>query len=46
MTYLLFPQHPYWIMTRPAPVRDQYVRRLARAIEWGFSTEAMDDRSR
>lgn len=36
-TYLLFPPHPYWIMTRPAPVREHYERRLARAIEWGFA---------
>jgi uracil-DNA glycosylase family 4 len=38
-TYLLFPKHPYWIMTRPAPERQEYVRRLARAIEWGFASE-------
>ncbi len=35
MTYLLFPPHPYWIMTRPKPFRDQYVELLAHAIEWG-----------
>ncbi len=40
LTYLLFPPHPYWIMTRPAPVREQYVRRLARAIEWSFAEGA------
>ncbi len=34
-TYLIFPQHPYWIMTRPERDREQYIRRLARAIEWG-----------
>ena len=34
--HLLFPPHPYWIMTRPAPLREQYERTLARAIEWGF----------
>jgi uracil-DNA glycosylase family 4 len=39
LTYLLFPPHPYWIMTRPAPEREKYVRRLARAIEWGFAAE-------
>lgn len=38
LPYLLFPQHPYFIMTRPLSVRDDYVRRLARAIEWGFTT--------
>ena len=36
VTHLLFPPHPYWIMTRPAPEREKYMRRLARAIEWGF----------
>jgi DNA polymerase len=35
---LLFPQHPYFIMTRPLAVREHYERRLARAIEWGFTT--------
>jgi len=38
LPYLLFPQHPYFIMTRPLAVRDHYERRLARAIEWGFTT--------
>jgi uracil-DNA glycosylase family 4 len=37
-TYLLFPKHPYHIMTRSAPERELYIRRLARAIEWGFAT--------
>lgn len=36
--YLLFPPHPYFIMTRPADVRDDYERRIARAIEWSFMT--------
>ncbi|WP_342314588.1 uracil-DNA glycosylase [Mycobacterium avium subsp. hominissuis] len=35
---LLFPPHPYWIMTRPPAVREHYERTLARAIEWGFTT--------
>lgn len=37
-TYLLFPPHPYWIMTRPVQIREDYERRLARAIQWGFAT--------
>lgn len=45
-TYLLFPPHPYWIMTRPAGIREQYVRRMARAIEWGFMQATAHDRSR
>ncbi len=36
--HLLFPPHPYWIMTRPAPLREQYMTSFASAIEWGFST--------
>lgn len=39
LTYLVFPPHPYWIMTRPPPVRDQYERRVARAIQWAFEIE-------
>jgi uracil-DNA glycosylase len=39
LPYLLFPEHPYHIMTRAAPVREHYERRLARAIEWGFTLE-------
>lgn len=35
--YLLFPPHPYFIMTRPAAAREDYQRRLSRAIEWGFT---------
>lgn len=38
VTYLVFPPHPYYIMTRPAPVREHYERRVARAIEWAFAT--------
>ncbi len=38
LPHLLFPQHPYFIMTRPRAVRDHYERQLARAIEWGFTT--------
>jgi DNA polymerase len=38
LPHLLFPPHPYWIMTRPAPLREQYERSLASAIEWAFST--------
>ena len=38
LPYLLFPPHPYFIMTRPIAVRDHYERRLARAIDWGFTT--------
>lgn len=34
--YLLFPPHPYYIMTRDRTVREQYERGLARAIAWGF----------
>ena len=34
-TYLIFPKHPYWIMTRPERDREQYIRRLARAMELG-----------
>lgn len=37
LTYLVFPPHPYHIMTRPALDRELYERRLARAIEWGFT---------
>ena len=40
LPYLLFPPHPYWIMTRSAPIREQYVRRVGRAIEWAFETDA------
>jgi uracil-DNA glycosylase len=36
--YLLFPPHPYWIMTRPLDVRDDYERSLARALQWAFGT--------
>jgi DNA polymerase len=32
---LLFP-HPRWIMTRAAPMRDDYQAALARALRWGF----------
>lgn len=39
-TYLLFPPHPYHIMTRAAPIREQYVRGVGRAIEWAFETDA------
>jgi DNA polymerase len=39
LPYLLFPPHPYFIMTRTAPVRKHYERRLARAIDWGFTLE-------
>lgn len=39
-TYLLFPPHPYHVMTRAAPVREQYERRMGRAIEWAFETSA------
>lgn len=38
LTYLVFPPHPYWIMTRPAPVREHYEKRVARAIAWAFET--------
>ncbi len=37
ITYLLFPKHPYWIMTRPAPMREEYIRQVGRAIKWAFS---------
>jgi DNA polymerase len=53
LPYLLFPPHPYHIMTRAAPIREQYVRRVGRAIEWAFETDArqrehgqLHDRSR
>ena len=39
LPYLLFPPHPYFIMTRAAPVREQYERRLSRAIDWGFTLQ-------
>jgi DNA polymerase len=39
LPYLLFPPHPYFIMTRAAPEREQYERRLSRAIDWGFTLE-------
>lgn len=39
ITYLLFPKHPYWIMTRPAPVREEYVRQVGRAIKWAFALD-------
>lgn len=35
---LLFPPHPYHIMTRERLVREQYVHSLARAIAWGFDS--------
>ncbi|WP_255784574.1 uracil-DNA glycosylase family protein [Mycobacteroides abscessus] len=38
LPYLLFPPHPYFIMTRPLAMREQYERRLSRAIEWSFTT--------
>lgn len=34
--YLLFPPHPYYMMTRDPVLREQYERGLARAIAWGF----------
>jgi uracil-DNA glycosylase family 4 len=34
--HLLFPAHPYWIMTPPKDIREQYVTSLARALKWGF----------
>lgn len=39
VTYLVFPHHPYYIMTRAAPIREQYERRVARAIQWAFEIE-------
>jgi hypothetical protein len=39
LPYLLFPPHPRSIMFKAPPIREDYVRRLARAIEWGFATE-------
>jgi len=33
---MLFPPHPYWIMTRPKDIHEQYVRGLAHALKWGF----------
>ena len=39
LPHLLFPPHPYWIMTRPPDLREQYERPLARAIQWAFTTE-------
>jgi uracil-DNA glycosylase len=39
LPYLLFPPHPYHIMTRAAPTREDYERRLARAIQWGFTLD-------
>ena len=33
---LLFPSHPYWVMTRPEPFREEYVTALALALDWGF----------
>lgn len=39
MPYLLFPPHPYHIMTRAAPIREQYIRRVGRAIEWAFEID-------
>lgn len=38
--YCLFPKHPYWIMTRPAPMREEYIRNVGRAIEWAFASNA------
>jgi DNA polymerase len=35
---LLFPPHPYHIMTRDRLVREQYVHGLAPAIAWGFDS--------
>jgi uracil-DNA glycosylase family 4 len=35
--FLLLPPHPYWIMTRPKDVRDQYVASLVAALEWSFA---------
>jgi uracil-DNA glycosylase family 4 len=40
ITYLLFPKHPYWIMTRPAPLREEYIRQMGHAIEWAFTLDA------
>jgi uracil-DNA glycosylase family 4 len=42
--YLLCPPHPYWVMTRPADLREQYVRTLARALQWAFATPEADPR--
>lgn len=39
VTYLVFPHRPYYIMTRAAPIRDQYEQRVARAIQWAFEIE-------
>lgn len=38
LPYLLFPPHPRSIMFEAKPIREDYARRLARAIEWGFAT--------
>lgn len=35
--YLLLPPHPYWIMTRPRDVREQYVASLVGALKWSFA---------
>jgi uracil-DNA glycosylase len=32
----LFPPHPYWIMTRPPELRDEYERSMVRALQWAF----------
>jgi uracil-DNA glycosylase family 4 len=34
---LLLPPHPYWIMTRPKDIREQYVASLASALKWSFA---------
>ena len=41
LTYLVFPPHPYHIMTRAPHVRDQYERRMARAVQWAFEIESV-----
>lgn len=38
--FLLLPPHPYWIMTRPKDVRDQYVASLVAALKWSFEGES------
>jgi uracil-DNA glycosylase len=34
--FLLLPPHPYWIMTRPKELRDEYVASLVGALKWSF----------
>ncbi len=41
LTHLLFPPHPYYIMTRATHIRDEYERRVARAIQWAFDVEGV-----